>query len=140
VHQPQVPTGGKSAIVIADFLSSQADAECVLLAEVPTPRGAHASPHGADAAGGVVGAIAVTRDVNTAALLTSFDLSAHDGLMSPESYDALCGEAEAAVRAEHAVAAEHEHLRRVVRTLIVWQHVSLIAAEECHRCTAVARC
>lgn len=105
----QIPTDEAGApVTVSDFLSGQSAGQRVLIAETD----------GGGADGSVaraVAAIALTHDIDTMPLLTSFDLSAHDGLMLAERFDALCGEAEAAVRAEHAAAAEQAHARRVVR-------------------------
>lgn len=40
-----------------------------------------------------MGVVAVTSDVDTSQLSTSFDLSAYNGLMDPEQYDSLVSRA-----------------------------------------------
>lgn len=88
----QVPCSHGAATALADFLVAKDANANVLVVEDNTQD--------------IRGLVAVNSAVDAAVLLQNFDLSAYDGLLSPQEYEGLVAEAEATLMAQQKAAVD----------------------------------
>jgi len=97
----QIPAAAGASGALADFLAEPPASTTAIVAEDP---------------GGAARAlVAVNSDVDCTVLLQHFDLSAYDGLIDPEQYEAFVEAAERELAAERQAEADKQHAALVVR-------------------------
>lgn len=97
----QVPSASGAPCLLADFLADPPQATTAIVAEDPSATAR--------------ALVAINTDVDCNVLLQHFDLSAYDGLIEVEQYEALVADAERELAAERQAEADKKHQTLVVR-------------------------